>query len=155
MLFRQSLKFKDLFWKVMSSCCNTACKQSCCFPSSWKFDLGSLWILGNEVEGLDFQVFDIWINVGILSRFYFVQVWSTFSRCKRLHPQRADGCDQQIIACCIVFPTPRARVGKNKDLPADKKALLIIKKINGWRQCFDHHCKNVIKKAQYDRKPQI
>lgn len=34
---------------------------------------------------------------------------------------------------------------KIKDLSADKGALLIIKKINGWKWYFDCHSKNVIK----------
>lgn len=59
--------------------------------------------------------------------------------------QWVDGYDQEFIACCIMFSTFRACVGKTKDLSADKGALLIIKKINGWRWYFDCHCKNVIK----------
>lgn len=56
-----------------------------------------------------------------------------------------DGNDQKLIACCIMFSTFMACVGKTKDLSADKRALLIIKKITGWRWYFDCHCKNVIK----------
>lgn len=44
-----------------------------------------------------------------------------------------------------MFSTFMACVGKAKDLSVDKRALLIIKKINGWRWFFDCHCKNVIK----------
>lgn len=44
-----------------------------------------------------------------------------------------------------MFSTFMACVGKTKDFSADKRALLIIKKINGWRWYFDCHCKNVIK----------
>lgn len=44
-----------------------------------------------------------------------------------------------------MFSTFMACVGKTEDLSADKRALLIIKKINGWRRYFAFHCKNVIK----------
>lgn len=44
-----------------------------------------------------------------------------------------------------MFSTFMACVSKTKDLSADKRALLIIKKINGCRWYFDCHCKNVIK----------
>lgn len=82
--------------------------------------------------------------------FHFAQDWSNFSRCRLLHSQRAGGYDQEFVACCIMFSTSRACVGKNKDLAADKRALLIIKKISGWRWCFDHHCENVISKVWCD-----
>lgn len=68
-----------------------------------------------------------------------------FHQMQTMCSQWVDGYNQEFIACCIMFSTFRACVGKTKDLSADKGAVLIIKKINGWRSHFDRHCKNVIK----------
>jgi len=75
----------------------------------------------------------------------FCPALEQFQQMQAMFSQWVDGYDQEFIACCIMFSTFRACVGKTKDLSADKGALLIIKKINGRRWCFDCHCINLIK----------
>lgn len=84
------------------------------------------------------------MNVSILNDFILSRAGAVSAG--TMCAQWVGGNDQELIACCIMFCTFMACVGKAKDLSADKRALLIIKKINGRRWYFDCHCKNVIKK---------